>query len=77
MAYSKIYERPDGSRLKIEPVLEIDSFDNDAFQWSYIVYRAEPGQEKYEDMTDEHLQGVGVCYGAGDPGMPAGHGYEI
>ena len=57
MAFQKTYQRPDGSRVKVEPVLEIDSFDNEAFQWSYIVYYAAPGQEKFEDVTDQHLQG--------------------
>lgn len=48
---------PDGSRVKIEPVLEIEAFDNEALQWSYIVYHAAPGQEKLKDVTDKHLQG--------------------
>ena len=56
MAYSKTYERPDGSRAKIEPVLEIDDLDNDAFEWSFIIYHAAPGLEKFEDAAYEHLQ---------------------
>ena len=56
MAFQKIYHRLDGYRIRMEPVLEIDSFDNEAFQWSYIVYHAAPGQEKFDDVTDEHLQ---------------------
>ena len=57
MAFQKTFHYPDGSRVKIEPVLEIDSFNNEAFQWSYIVYHAAPGQERFEDVTDEYLQG--------------------
>ena len=38
-------------------MLEIERFENEVFEWSYIVYRAAAGQEKFEDVTDEHLQG--------------------
>ena len=57
MAFQKTFERNNGSRVKIEPVLEVDSFYNEAYRWSYIVYYAAPGQEKFEDVTAEHLQG--------------------
>ena len=57
MACQKTYQLPDGSRVKIEPVLEIDSFDNETFTWSYIVYYAATGQEMFEDVTTEHLEG--------------------
>lgn len=57
MAYQKTYQRPDGSRIKIEPVLEVDRHDIEPYRWSYIVYRAAPGQEKFEEVTTEHLEG--------------------
>lgn len=57
MPFQQLYERPDGSRVKIEPILRIEAFDNKAFQWSHIVYRAAPGQETFEDVTDQQLQG--------------------
>ena len=57
MTYQKTYQRPDGSRVKIEPVLEVDRFDNEPYRWSYIVYHAATGQEKFEDVTSDHLEG--------------------
>lgn len=41
----------------MESVLEIDDFDNQAFEWSYIVYYTAPDQKKFKDVTTEHLQG--------------------
>lgn len=55
MAFQKTYHRSDGSRVKIEPVCKIEAFDNDAFEWSYIVYHSALGQGKFEDMTTELL----------------------
>lgn len=57
MAFQKIYQRPNGSRVNIEPVLETNTFNNEAFTWSYIVYHAAPGQEKFVDVIAEHLHG--------------------
>lgn len=57
MSFQQLYKRPDGSRVKVEPVLEIDRFDNEAFQRSYIVCHAPPGQKKLKDVTTEHLEG--------------------
>ena len=43
--------------VKVEPVLEIERFE-EAFTWSYIVYPSPPGQDKFEDVTTEHLNGT-------------------
>ena len=57
MAIEKIYKRADGSRVKITPVLEMDKFDNEAFEWSYRIYYCAPGEEKFEDVSAEHIEG--------------------
>lgn len=47
MAFQKTYERTDGSRVKIEPVLQIDDFHDDAFERGHIVYHAAPSLGKF------------------------------
>ena len=57
--------------MKAELVLETDRFDNEAFEWSYIVYSTAPAHDRFDDVTTEHLQGQ-AYYRAGDAGVPAG-----
>lgn len=57
IAFQKTYKYTDGFQVKIEPVPEMDSFDNEASICSHVVYYAAPGQVKFEDVKSEHLQG--------------------
>ena len=54
--FDTILERPDGSYILIEPYLQIQDVDREAFEWTYEIYRCEPGDEKFIEVTEQYLE---------------------